>query len=69
MDIETNKISFCSSEGDNVSDTQTKQQILEIIKTKYGLNLKHNRANILNEKSINYIKNPHLISVKTTGTN
>lgn len=69
MDIETNKISFCNHEGDNVSSTQTKNDILDIIKKKYGINIKFNRANILNERSINYIKNPHLISVKTTGTN
>jgi len=69
MDIETNKISFCNNESDNVSDTKTKMAILDIIKQKYGINLKFNRANILNDRSINYIKNPHLISVKTTGTN
>lgn len=69
MDIETNKISFCNNEGDNVKDTKVKTAILDIIKQKYGINLKSNRANILNDKSINYIKKPHFISVKTTGTN
>ena len=69
MDIETNKISFCNNEGDNISNTKVKHHILDIIKTKYGINLKYNHANILNDRSVNYIKNPHLISVKTTGTN
>jgi hypothetical protein len=67
--METTPISFCSGEGDNVSSKEIKQDILSILDKKYGITLRYNHASILNERSINYIKNPHLISVKTTGTN
>ena len=67
--METTPISFCSGEGDNVSSKEIKQQILSTLEKKYGITLRYNHANILNEKSIKFIKNPHLISVKTTGTN
>tara|TARA_B110001450_G_scaffold253719_1_gene277693 strand:+ start:4282 stop:5244 length:963 start_codon:yes stop_codon:yes gene_type:complete len=67
--METTPISFCSGEGENVSSKEIKQKILSTLEKKYGITLRYNHACILNEKSINFIKNPHLISVKTTGTN
>ena len=68
MDVPTNKISFCSGDADNISMIDDKNNILEKLK-KYNIFVKTNRANILNEKSFKYLNNPHLISVKTVGTN
>jgi len=67
--METSPISFCSGEGENVSSKDIKQQILSTLEKKYGINLRYNHACILNDKSLNFLKNPHLISIKTTGTN
>ena len=69
MSFKVNTISFCKKTGDNVQDSDTKGKIIDILKTKYNINFKSNRAMILTSKTINYLRNPHFISVKTTGTN
>tara|TARA_B100000787_G_C16169245_1_gene285531 strand:- start:62 stop:1024 length:963 start_codon:yes stop_codon:yes gene_type:complete len=67
--METSPISFCAGEGANVSSKEIKQHILSTLDKKYGINLRYNHACILNDKSLNFLNNPHLISIKTTGTN
>ena len=69
MSFKVNTISSCKKTGDNVQDSDTKGQIIDILKTKYNINFKSNRAIILTSKTVNYLRNPHFISVKTTGTN
>ena len=68
MDVQTNKISFCSGDAENITRIEDKHHIIEKLK-KYNVFVKTNRASILNEKSIKFLNNPHLISVKTVGTN
>lgn len=66
----TMKISFCKKSGDNVVEANDKQQIIDILHTKYSVNFKTNRAMTLNNKSLSFLRmNPHLISIKTTGSN
>ena len=70
MDFKTMTISFCKKSGDNVVEADSKQQILDILFKKYNVNFKSNRAMILNQKSLSFLKNnPHLISIKSTGSN
>jgi hypothetical protein len=69
MSMKVSKISFCNTQADNVVETTTKEQIITILKTKYSINFKSNRAMILNAKTLKFLRNPHFISVKTTGTN
>jgi hypothetical protein len=70
MDFRTMKISFCKKSGDNVVESDSKQQIIDILKTNYNLNFKSNRAMILNQRSLSYLRaNPHLISIKSIGSN
>lgn len=69
MNFKTNKISFCRTHADNVMEAPDKEQIINILKDKYSINFKSNRAMILSSKSLNFLRNPHLISVKTSGTN
>ena len=68
--FKTMTISFCKKSGDNVVEANDKQQIIDILDKKYSINFKTNRAMILNNKSLSYLRmNPHLISIKTTGSN
>ena len=69
MSLKVSKISFCNTQADNVVETTSKEQIINILKTKYNINFKSNRAMILNAKTLKFLRNPHFISVKTTGTN
>lgn len=70
MDFRTMKISFCKKSGNNVVEADDKQQIIDILYKKYSINFKTNRAMILNAKSLSFLRlNPHLISIKTTGSN
>ena len=69
MDFKLVPISFCKKGGNNVQEAQDKEQIINILKQKYSINFKSNRAMVINHKSVNYVRNPHLISVKTSGTN
>ena len=69
MEYKTASISFCKKRGNNVIEAEDKKQIIDILKQKYSINFKSNRAMVLNSKTINFLKNPHVISVKTTGTN
>ena len=68
MPFKTNKISFCKTQADNVMEASDKEHIINILKDKYSINFKSNRAMILSSKSINFLRNPHLISVKTSIT-
>lgn len=68
--IKTMRISFCKKSGLNIVEAQDKQNIIDILSNNYSINFKSNRAMILNKKSLSYLRaNPHLISVKTTGSN
>ena len=69
MSMKVSNISFCNTQADNVVETSSKEQIITILKTKYNINFKSNRAMILNAKTLKFLRNPHFISVKTTGTN
>ena len=69
MDFELMKISFCERMADNVIKSDAKKYILDII-GKYDINIQNKYANILNEKNIKFLKlNPHLITIKTGGSN
>lgn len=69
MSFKVNNISFCGKNGDNIMTKDSKEIIINILKKKYNINFKSNRAMILNNKSLKYLRNSHFISVKTTGTN
>lgn len=70
MDFKTMEISFCKKSGNNIIEANDKQQIIDILSDKYSINFKTNRAMILNKKSLSFLRmNPHLISIKTTGSN
>ena len=69
MSFKVNSISFCGKNGDNIMTKDSKENIINILKKKYNINFKSNRAMILNNKSLKYLQNSHFISVKTTGTN
>lgn len=69
MDFKLAPISFCKKGGENVQEAKDKEQIINILKQKYSINFKSNRAMVLNQKTVNYVRNPHMISVKTSGTN
>ena len=70
MDFKTMEISFCKKSGNNIIEATDKQQIIDILSHKYSINFKTNRAMILNKKSLSFLRmNPHLISIKTTGSN
>lgn len=70
MDMKTMRISFCKKSGLNVIEADDKQQIIDILDKSYSINFKTNRAMILNKKSLAFLRvNPHLISIKTTGSN
>ena len=69
MDFKLTPISFCKKGGMNVQEAKDKEQIINILKQKYSINFKSNRAMVLNAKTVNFIRNPHMISVKTSGTN
>ena len=70
MDFKTMEISFCKKSGNNIIEANDKQQIIDILSNKYSINFKTNRAMILNKKSLSFLRmNPHLISIKTTGSN
>jgi len=64
------EISFCKKSGNNVIEATDKQQIIDILSNKYSTNFKTNRAMILTKRSLSFLRmNPHLISIKTTGSN
>ena len=69
MSVKTSKISFCNTQADNLVETDCKEKIIQILKSKYNVDFKSNKGMILNQKSLKFLKNPHFISVKTTGTN
>ena len=66
MNFNLSKMSFCKKHGMNVNEN--KDTIISIL-DKYDLSIKKNRAAILNDRSLKFLNNPHLVSVKTTGTN
>ena len=70
MDFKLMKISFCDRMADNIVTTENKKFILDILKDKYDINIQKKYALILNEKNIKFVQmNPHLITVKTAGSN
>ena len=66
MELNLSKMSFCKKHGMNVNEN--KDKIIDIL-NKYDLSIKKNRAAVLNDRSLKFLNNPHLVSVKTTGTN
>ena len=70
MELKTLDISFCSKNALNLVNSEAKQYIMDALKDNYGIDSKYKYANIINKNSLNYLaKQPHLISIKTGGSN
>ena len=70
MNIKTQPISFCNKSAINIINSDAKQLIMDSLSENYGINMKHKYANLLNKNSMQYLsKQPHLISIKTGGSN
>tara|TARA_Y100001970_G_scaffold186363_1_gene226672 strand:+ start:14489 stop:15619 length:1131 start_codon:yes stop_codon:yes gene_type:complete len=70
MDIRTSKISFCNKNALNLTSDKFKAFLLNNLREEYNISITDRNAYILNNKSVrNLSKNPHLISVKTCGSN
>jgi len=70
QEFKTMDISFCERKAQNIIKSDAKSFILDYLKTKYNISISDKYALMLNDRSIKYISmNPHLISLKTTGSN
>lgn len=68
--IRTQNISFCNKVAINIINSEAKQDIMNVLKNKYNITMKHKYANIINKNTLQYLsKQPHLISIKTGGSN
>lgn len=69
MEIKTLDISFCNKNALNLVNKEAKQFVMDKLKT-YGIDLKHKYANIINKRTLRFLSlQPHLVSVKTNGSN
>ena len=67
--INFSSISFCNKRALNVSEDSFKGQILDILKKNYYVTIKDRYFYIINQKNIKYVeKNPHILSVKSSGS-
>ena len=67
--FKTSKISFCSNQACNVVEDSFKEEILNILQKNYYVSIKDKNFYIVNSKNIKYIeKNPHFLSVKSSGS-
>jgi len=68
--MDTSEISFCNKIAINLLSDKTKKSIVDKFNDKYNISITDKNCYILNSKTINnIIKNSHLVSTKTIGTN
>lgn len=69
MEVKTLDISFCDKNALNLVNKEAKEYIMNKLKS-YDIDLNYKYANIINKRSIRYLSlQPHLISLKTNGSN
>ena len=67
--FQTSKISFCGKQACNVVEDSFKEELLDILQKNYYISIKDKNFYIINSKNIRYIeKNPHILSVKSSGS-
>ena len=67
--FKTSKISFCGKQACNIVEDSFKEEILNILQKNYYVSIKDKNFYIINPKNIKYIeKNPHFLSVKSSGS-
>lgn len=67
--FKTSKISFCNKQACNVVEDSFKEEILNILQKNYYVSIKDKNFYIINPRNIKYIeKNPHFLSVKSSGS-
>lgn len=67
--IKTLDISFCGKRALNIVNSEAKDVVMEFFNT-HSIKINQRYANLLQSSSLNYLsKHPHLISIKTAGTN
>lgn len=67
--IKTLDISFCGKKALNIVNSEAKDEVMKFFKT-HSIKINQRYANLLQSSSLNYLsKHPHLISIKTAGTN
>lgn len=67
--IKTLDISFCGKRALNIVNSEAKDEVMKFFKT-HSIQINQRYANLLQSSSLNYLsKHPHLISIKTAGTN
>lgn len=70
MELKTLEISFCDKKAENLVNSETKKYIIDSLKSNFNVSITDKYALILNEKNIKYLSlNPHLITLKTSGSN
>ena len=69
IDLDLSKISFCNKNCYNICNNEFKKNILDTIKSKYGVTLNNNNLSQYDEsKHFKFVnKNPYLISIKSQG--
>ncbi len=67
--IKTLDISFCGKRALNIVNSEAKDEVMKFFNT-HSIKINQRYANLLQSSSLNYLsKHPHLISIKTAGTN
>lgn len=67
--FQTSKISFCGKQACNVVEESFKEELLDILQKNYYISIKDKNFYIINPRNIKYIeKNPHFLSVKSSGS-
>ena len=70
IELKTREISFCDKIANNVLTKESKAFILDKLKEKYDISITHRGAIIVNQNILkNLERNPHIIGVKSSGTN
>jgi hypothetical protein len=62
------RTSFCDKQIDNVTDNPMKKYIIDNMETKTGITYRYRYAKIYNEQFSKNLNNPHLVSLKSSGT-
>ena len=67
--FQTSKISFCGKQVCNIVQDDFKQELLDKLQKNYYVSIKDKNFYIINSRNIKYIeKNPHILSVKSSGS-
>ena len=67
--FKTSKISFCNQQACNIVEDSSKEEILDILQKNYYVSIKDKNFYIINSRNIKYIeKNPHFLSIKSSGS-